>query len=486
MRSLAVALLLVLAPVAAAQPMMMDPSKMSGIPRPDPQVPAGTITVRLIRGQLTNRVVGTEVTLVGADGKEQKQKTDAEGRATFVGLVGEGPYLATAKDGESELKSQPIALSPQMGSRVMLVFAQGGLGAPDGKAHADKALPAGTLVVRAEDAAGQAVEGLVVELGQQSAASEKIVEHKATTDVAGEAKFTGLEHTPTSGYAARIVAKGGTFPSEPFKLEANIGSRLVILVREVSQDAAALSLAEGSHILLEVTDDALQVIEVFRLNNGSTRAFDAGPEGLHLPLPRNAVQIQAADGNPAVAIAGKDLVYRGTLPPGDTQLRVGFVIPYHGPTAELVQPTPIPFMRLAVVTQQLEGLTLNGHGLRGQEREMQGRKLIVYFGDATDRGGELRIEVAGLPHANATPRWVAAGLALGIVLVLGIYAWGGGGAARMRLERQRQSLFEQIVSLDGKLGASSAAARAELEKERVVLVDRLAEVYRGLDELGGG
>ncbi len=109
MRFLAVvAITLGLAQVASAQPMMIDPSKMSGIPRPDPQVPPGTITVRLIRGQLTNRVVGTEVTLAGPDGKEQKQKSDAEGRATFSGLAGEGPFVASARDGDKEHKSQPI------------------------------------------------------------------------------------------------------------------------------------------------------------------------------------------------------------------------------------------------------------------------------------------------------------------------------------------------------------------------------------------
>ena len=76
--------------------MMIDPSKMSGIPRPDPQVPAGTITVRLIRGELSNRMVGIDVALVDAGGKAVKQKTDDQGRATFAGLTAPGPYQAQA------------------------------------------------------------------------------------------------------------------------------------------------------------------------------------------------------------------------------------------------------------------------------------------------------------------------------------------------------------------------------------------------------
>ena len=122
MKRIVVALIVLASSVAVAQPMMMDPSKMSGIPRPDPQVPAGTITVRLIRGQLSNRMTGVDVALVGADGKSYKQKTDEQGRATFPGLAAPGPYTAKATDGVEELSSQPIELSSDMGSRVMLVF----------------------------------------------------------------------------------------------------------------------------------------------------------------------------------------------------------------------------------------------------------------------------------------------------------------------------------------------------------------------------
>ncbi|MCU1282621.1 MAG: hypothetical protein JWM53_6167, partial [bacterium] len=143
-----VALLLLSSSVALAQPMMIDPAKMSGIPRPDPQVPAGTITVRLIRGELANRMTGIDVGLADSDGKVVMQKTDDQGRATFGGLKAPGPYQARATDGIEELTSQPIELQPSMGSRVMLVFSPKG-GAADGVARPDKALPGGTIVVRA-------------------------------------------------------------------------------------------------------------------------------------------------------------------------------------------------------------------------------------------------------------------------------------------------------------------------------------------------
>src|SRR5207253_51030 len=76
---------------AAAQPGMPDPSAMSGIPRPDPKVPAGTVTVRLIRGTFANPLVDTDVELwtlpvpeAGDKPAPRTAKTEANGRATFA------------------------------------------------------------------------------------------------------------------------------------------------------------------------------------------------------------------------------------------------------------------------------------------------------------------------------------------------------------------------------------------------------------------
>lgn len=470
---------------ALAQPMMMDPSKMSGIPRPDPQVPAGTITVRLIRGQLSNRMPNVEVSLKGPDGKARTAKTDAEGRATFAGLEGRGPYVASAKDGDAQLGSQPIELTGQMGSRVMLVFPASGAGAPVGQAHPDKTLEPGTIVVRAEDASGNAIQGLDVVIGHARAGEQQVVELKGKTDTAGEAKFEGLDRKPTSGYLAEVIANGSRFGSKPFKLEENAGARVVLTVRQVSKDTAALQIAEGSHILAEVTDDSLQVIEVLRLRNTGSSAFDAGADGLRIPLPRDAVQIQAADGDPNLQVVGHDAIYRGPIPPGDLQIRLGFVLPYEGEQKELVQPTPIPFARVALVTQTLEGLRVSGHELVGEQRDMQGRKLTVYFGGSTTRGGDLTLRFTGLPHGDPTPRYLAAGVSILIVLVFAIYAAGGGGDRRTRLERDRRRAFDELVTVDAKL-AKGEGDKASLDARRTDLMGELADIYRGLDELGGG
>jgi hypothetical protein len=479
MRALGLVALL-FAGVASAQPMMMDPMKVSGIPRPDPQVPAGTITVRLVRGKMDNRMVGVAVTLSGGD-KPVVQKTDPEGRATFGGLGGSGPFVASAKDGEVEQKSQPMTLEAGMGTRVLLAFPMGSaLGAPDGMGHLDKTLPAGTVVVRAEDASGNAVEGLDVTLAHARQGDKKVEQLQAKTDTAGEARFDKLDRSPTSGYVARVVAHGAPFDGKPFKLEETAGMRVVVQVRPVSADTSKLVFGEGSHLLVEISDDGLQVIEVLRLRNASGAAVDPGADGLHIPLPDDAVQAQAAD-SPNLSVVGHEAIWKGPIPAGDTQVRIGFVIAHKGGHGEIVQKTPVPFAKVALVTQDLEGVQVSGNGVVGEPTDMQGKKLVVYRGEATQRGGELSLSFTGLPEANATPRYLAAGIVIFIVLVFGAYAVGGHGAERAQLESERAKLFDELASID------AAIARGDKKPEdREKHVARLAEIYRGLDELGGG
>ena len=104
---------------AAAQP---DPRQMSGIPLPDPQLPAGTITVRVVRGTLSNNVSDQPVELREGD-NVATAVTNAEGRAEFLTLnPGAMVVAATELDGV-RLESQPFAVPGQGGIRLMLVGA---------------------------------------------------------------------------------------------------------------------------------------------------------------------------------------------------------------------------------------------------------------------------------------------------------------------------------------------------------------------------
>lgn len=108
-----------LAAVVYAQP---DPREMSGIPRPDPNLADGAITVRVIRGSFANNVVDHPVELRSGDQVSTTQ-TDGEGRATFSSLSpGSQVTVTTTLDGAT-IESQPFPAPGRGGVAVMLVGA---------------------------------------------------------------------------------------------------------------------------------------------------------------------------------------------------------------------------------------------------------------------------------------------------------------------------------------------------------------------------
>jgi len=129
------------APWASAQ--MPDARTMSGIPMPSADVPAGTIVVRVVKGDVTNNVPNHPVELQAGQ-QTLTATTDADGRATFSGLPsGTHAHAITTVDGE-RLESDHLEVGGSAGLRVLLVA---GVGAAGG---------------RAEAPAGPAVEGDVV------------------------------------------------------------------------------------------------------------------------------------------------------------------------------------------------------------------------------------------------------------------------------------------------------------------------------------
>ena len=116
----------------AAQP---DPRQMSGIPLPDPGLPVGTVSVRVIRGQMTNNVPDQPVELRVA-GAVEVVATDAAGRATFAALTpGATASAATELDGV-RLESQPFAVPERGGTRLLLVGSGGAAADPDAEVEA--------------------------------------------------------------------------------------------------------------------------------------------------------------------------------------------------------------------------------------------------------------------------------------------------------------------------------------------------------------
>ena len=141
---------------------MPDPKQISGRPLPVPDVPVGTVTVRVIRGALTNPLPGQTVEMTGA-GAPRTAKTDEAGRATFNDLTpGTRVKAAVVVDGE-RVESQEFAVAPAGGIRVMLVATDAAL---EKKAAEDQKLAEGPAVRGAVVIGGES--RFVIEVGDDA------------------------------------------------------------------------------------------------------------------------------------------------------------------------------------------------------------------------------------------------------------------------------------------------------------------------------
>jgi len=105
-----------------AQIAMPDPKEMSGIPRPVgvEELPNGSVSVRLIRGELSNNIPNHPVELQVGD-NVQTVKTDEQGRAQFDKLPAGASVKAIAVIDGERLESQVFPAPSSGGIRLMLV-----------------------------------------------------------------------------------------------------------------------------------------------------------------------------------------------------------------------------------------------------------------------------------------------------------------------------------------------------------------------------
>jgi hypothetical protein len=108
-----------LATTVAAQIDMPDPKKIAGVPLPATDLPAGTISVRVIRGSFEKNIPDTAVEF-SVDGKRRTAKTDASGRAQIAGLARGARVRAAAVVDGVRLESQEVVVA-ESGVRFVLV-----------------------------------------------------------------------------------------------------------------------------------------------------------------------------------------------------------------------------------------------------------------------------------------------------------------------------------------------------------------------------
>ena len=136
------ALFILISIAASAQmpPGMPDARQMSGVPLPVPDLSPGTVTVRVVRGTMTNIIPNQEVELTGGPSAIRAKTSDA-GRAEFTGLAPGTRVKATTIVNGERLESQQFVVPATGGIRVALVATD-----PDAQKNAQAAAQPGTVV----------------------------------------------------------------------------------------------------------------------------------------------------------------------------------------------------------------------------------------------------------------------------------------------------------------------------------------------------
>ena len=171
---------------------------MSGIPRPDPNLADGLITVRVIRGNFTNNVPDHPVELLAGDTVSMAE-TDTEGRAAFTSLSpGSQVRVATTLNGE-RLVSQSFATPGSGGVAVLLVGVTGGAG--------------GDPIVSVAASPGRVTLGqdsrILIELGEETIEVYYLLDVLNVADGPVEPRLS-FEFMLPSGAQAGTVLQGST------------------------------------------------------------------------------------------------------------------------------------------------------------------------------------------------------------------------------------------------------------------------------------
>jgi hypothetical protein len=204
MKSLLSALaVLALAASASAQMGMPDPKQMSGMPLPVGEMTPGTVTVRVVRGNVAN-IIPNQAVELAINGETKTGKTDESGRATFENLKIGATVRVRAIVGSETLDSQEFQVPDQGGIRVMLVASD-----PNAEKEAAEAAKQAAAAAQPGTVKLGAQSRIHVELGEDAADVFYILDIANTQQVPVQPK-TAFEFELPDGASSSSVLEGST------------------------------------------------------------------------------------------------------------------------------------------------------------------------------------------------------------------------------------------------------------------------------------
>ncbi len=253
--------------VLPAAPAVAQPAEAIGQPLPDPTARDGTIGVRVVAGDRSKPVSGTEVTLriTPPDGTspemERRARTDADGRATFTNVSPNAMVQAAVPGEDGEMTSSRFAMPGTGGAKLLLstvpfagMTRPGAAGAPQGP------MTPRLMSGQPRPQQGDRNDTTTVRLSYDDFADptpprdqpvlmigyrfDLHVEGKVLkTDAAGRAVFDKLDRRGATTYFALTLLPRGDdvdrLVSVPFQMPGDVGVRLMLAGDKRSVGVAA-------------------------------------------------------------------------------------------------------------------------------------------------------------------------------------------------------------------------------------------------------
>lgn len=322
------------------------------------------------------------------------------------------------------------------------------------------------------------------------------------TDAQGRAEFTSVP--PGTAVTAEATLDGETIRSREFAVPAAGGVRVALVAGIATASAAteaakaaaakeparrgAVVFGNDTRIVLEFQDDKPTFFYLFSLMNTARTPVDSG-KPLIVDLPAAAEGASLVSGNAQIArMQDRRLTLTGPFPPGASEYQVAFRMPLTS-TMSLTQTFPAPVEGLLVAAQKVGGLTLTSAQLNAvREGDSGGEVFVMGTAGRVAEGQPVTLTFSGLPAPPVWPARVAIGLAVGLFLWAGWWAWLGAPdtrATREALVAERERLLGAIAAIDTQGRARGELdPRASAKRERLLVA--VEQVYAELDELPGG
>jgi hypothetical protein len=285
---------------------------------------------------------------------------------------------------------------------------------------------------------------------------------------AGDA-IVGLVLIDEEAFYSAALNPSSPLPSTPVLIQAY----------RSTNDKSALSLADLSFAFLLREDDRLEVEESFVIRNGGQQSVrSAGPkdEIYRISLPRQVFNFRYGQGfnQETTRIEGNDLIFTGSLAPGDHYFSLAYEIDQARFSFEFEKKFSLPVSRVDAFLNDPQ-LRLPGFSMSSNQKfyaGVWGQVWTMYLDSARH---EFKIQLQGLPARIPWTWWLPY-----VCLALFLLIWACLGRLRTPrhsyAEQQKEVLLDRLAKLR-KLKERSLISSKDYENKRLSLLEQLVPHY---------